>query len=127
MTCRALTRYAVGALVAALLYGFAAASVVVVECHSETTKLARGTYTDTFQPLIFSAVITLPLSAAVDAPTYPGTFDKTSYQAVIDHARRDYLKAALIQALPVGLLLAAPPAARRRRRQRTNRVLPVPV
>ena len=59
---------------AAALFGFAYAAVtsvvVLVDYSSETDKLDRGAYTDTFPPLGLAQAATLPLSAFLPQPEY---------------------------------------------------------
>lgn len=73
-------------------------SVTAIEYRSETAKLARGAFTDTFDALLFSRLLTFPSSVGL-APTPKG--DLTALQ----ESARQLAVIALWQAAVLGVIV----------------------
>jgi hypothetical protein len=76
------------------------ASVTAVEYRSETAKLARGAFTDTFDALGFSRLLTFPTSLGL-APTPKGDL------AALQESARQLATYAVWQAIAVGVIVGA--------------------
>ena len=116
---------AVGAVVAAL-YVIGVGGVVLLEDHSEVAKLDRGTFTDTFPPLLLSEGLTLPLSAQLPQPVYPDVKSgpdgrpniTAANRAAVATRRYSDLVAVGVQAPLLGAAAALGSAVTGRRRRR---------
>ncbi len=72
---------------AAAPYLVVAVAVTTAEYVSELSKTSRGTYTDTFSPLLLTQLLTLPLSAAHGAWSgYPAQFSPAAYRQAVHAA-----------------------------------------
>jgi len=90
----------------ALGYVAFAITTLLLEYRSESDKLSRGMYTDTFSPFIFSDLVSWPTSAFVSHWTgYPDRFSQESWQKALNDAVPGYLWAAVIQALLIFVLI----------------------
>lgn len=105
------------AVVAGLLYLLVVLGVAGLEYNSETAKLSRGVYTDTFPPALGTELVTWPLSSIVadDLPTYPNEFRATEYLAVLRERTFGFLPAGVAQAVLLSLAVAATTELSRRR------------
>jgi hypothetical protein len=74
------------------------ASVTAIQYQSETAKLARGAFTDTFDALAFSRLLTIPTSFGLP-PTPKGDL------AALQESTRQLATYALGQAIVVGALV----------------------
>jgi hypothetical protein len=74
------------------------ASVTAVQYRSETAKLARGAFTDTFDALAFSRLLTFPTSLGLP-PTPKGDL------AALQESTRQLATYALWQAVVVGVIV----------------------
>lgn len=108
MTTRArLPRAAVRGLMAAVAYVAVVVAVTLVERQSELAKFSRGTYTDTFSPLLFTRLLTLPGSIVARWPGYPvDGFDDGLFRAVLTDAAQTAFAVTALQALLLGALVA---------------------
>ena len=108
MRAAAADRAVRAAVLGALAYLLAVGGVAGLEHRSETEKLDRGAYTDTFDPAGLTGLATLPLSlrADDDLPTYPDAFDAQVYREVVEVRLRAFLLAGVVQAVVLGLLVA---------------------
>jgi hypothetical protein len=92
--------------IAALGYCLLAMSIVLIEYVSESKKLSRGFYTDTFSPLIWSEVTTWPTSMFIaNWPGYPYRFDQPVWQKMLKDSLPSHLGAAVVQAILVFLVV----------------------
>lgn len=116
MRAAAVDRTERAAVLAALVYLLAVAAVAGLEHVSESEKLDRGVYTDTFEHAGLPQLVTLPLSLRADdgLPTYPDEFDAPVYRDVVEVRLRAFLFAGVVQAVALGLLVAGGLHLRRR-------------
>jgi len=83
-----------------LAYLLAFISVTAVQYRSETAKLERGAFTDTFDALLFSRLLTFPSSVGL-APTPKGDL------AALEEYAWQLGTYALWQAVVIGVLIGA--------------------
>jgi hypothetical protein len=95
------------ALAAVLVFAALVGAVATAEYVSELQKIDRGTFTDTFDPVADTQLVTLPASAApfVTAPTYPDEFSVPEYREVVRQRSAAFLAAGAAQAVVVYALL----------------------
>jgi hypothetical protein len=96
-------------LVIAFVYLLMAAGTATLEWWSERRKIDRGAFTDTFHPFQVSDGMTWPVHQAVadSWPGYPAQFDPTVYRSLVDHAWKQALGAALLEACLIALVVGA--------------------
>jgi len=72
-------------------------------------RSSSGAYTDTFPPLLYTQLDTLPGSALpfIDRPPYPDKFEVSTYRSVAQRRTVSFLEVGLGQAVVIGLLAAA--------------------
>jgi hypothetical protein len=92
-----------------LLYLLLSAGTATAEWWSERHKIGQGHVTDTFDPLQVSQALTWPIHqwVADPWPGYPSQFDAGVYRAFVDHAWKQTLGAALLEACLVALVVGA--------------------
>lgn len=103
------------ALIVAFAYGALLTGVAAAEYVSEMQKIDRGAYTDTFPPLLGTALLSWPSSSVVESglPAYPPTFDGMLYREVVRERVKGLVAPAAVQSLIVLLLTGALLHARR--------------
>lgn len=83
-------------------------AVAGLERSSASDKLDRGVYTDTFDPAVWTLLVTMLLSLREkDGLPGPDTFDAAAYRDVLDVRRRAFVVAGLGQAAALSLVAAA--------------------
>jgi hypothetical protein len=103
--------------VVAAVYAAAAVLTLVLEYASEMSKISRGMFTDTFEPLVFSELLTFPISTLHSVwHRYPDAFDAGVYRQHV----RDAVWPTVINVAVEALLVAAIVAAIVRHRRRGN-------
>ena len=102
-----------------MLYLVLVGGSATAEWASERHKIGSGAYTDTSEPLQLSRAGTWPVGPAItdDWPGYPAAFDAPSYRELVDHAYKQTLGAALLQACLVALIVGSVGIALRNVRQ----------
>jgi hypothetical protein len=94
--------------VVALGYYSLAVTLLLAESHSESTKLHRGMYTDTVNPLAFSEAFTWPSSRFIARwRGYPERFDQSVWQKALNDSLPSHLEALVVQALLGFAIIAA--------------------
>jgi hypothetical protein len=80
---------------------------LLLEYFSESKKLSRGSYTDTFNPLILSEIITWPSSVFVATwKGYPDQFDQAVSRELLNESLSSHFCAIAVQAILVfGIVL----------------------
>lgn len=95
-----------GGLVALGYYALAV-TTLLVEYLSESEKLSRGTFTDTFGPLVYAELVAWPTSWFVaDWAGYPQQFSETEWQKALNDSLPSHIWAIVIQALAVFFIVA---------------------
>lgn len=91
----------------ALGYYAAAVTALLLEYLSESNKLGRGTYTDTFNPLVFTDIVTWPTSVFVaEWKGYPREADAI-WQNTLNDSMPSHIWAVVIQTIIIFLLTGA--------------------
>lgn len=95
-------------VLAALGYCLLAVITLLAEYLSESAKLSRGMYTDTFNPLVFAEVATWPTSRfLVSWNGYPQQFSQPEWQKALNDSLPSHIWAIVVQTLVVFFLLEA--------------------
>jgi hypothetical protein len=94
-------------LVVGLVYLVLTAGIATQAWSSEKSRIDSGRSSD--DPLSLSQTLTWPIHSWVADPWpgYPGQFDASVYRAVVDHAGKQTLGAALLEACLVALVVGA--------------------
>ncbi|HEV2886426.1 MAG TPA: hypothetical protein VGX49_05910 [Jatrophihabitans sp.] len=96
-----------GGLVALGYYALAI-TTLLLEYLSESSKLSRGMYTDTFNPLVVSELVTWPSSVFVaDWQGYPQSLDQSTWQKALNDSLPSHIWAVVVQAILVFLIIKA--------------------
>jgi hypothetical protein len=92
---------------AALGYYALAVTVLLLEYLSESNKLGRGMYTDTFNPLVLSDIVTWPTSIFVaEWKGYPRRADAI-WQNTLNDSMPSHIWAIVIQTVMIFLIISA--------------------
>jgi hypothetical protein len=109
-------RYAWPGLVCAA-YLIVALAVTSGEYLSETAKIARGTYTDTFSPFFYTNLLSFPVSVLHPAwPGYPDHFSARAFRVQVHDALAPTLLNIVITAAVIGAIGLLTSAQHPRRR-----------
>lgn len=105
--------------VVAAVYAATAVLALVLEYTSEMSKISRGMFTDTFAPVVFSELLTFPMSTLHPVwHSYPEAFEPAIYR---QHVREAVFPTVVNIAVEAVLLAAIVTfVVRRHQRRRTT-------
>lgn len=105
----------------ALGYYSLAVTILLIEYLSESNKLSRGMYTDTFNPLVISEILTWPSSSLVTGwKGYPEPANQSAWQKALNDSLPPHLLAVVVQAILIFLIIEAMGIAFKTRRSQQS-------